>query len=60
MTKRKWLFYLTIDYRDSVYVQKFYFIGTYEEACDCALQCADEWGHIGEITKLVIESHGRV
>jgi hypothetical protein len=59
-SKRNWMFYAEDENGDGMYLQDWYFTGTYEEACHYADTKADEWVNDvgGLILKLVIESHG--
>ena len=64
MKTRKWMFHVTDENGDSQSLKDFYlrvgvvYTGTYEEACNFALKCAEEWEkQLGGITKLVIEPY---
>jgi len=58
--KRKWLFYAEDENGDGRYLQDYYFIGTYSDACLYADIQGNEWEKKtgGLILRLVIESHG--
>ena len=60
--QRKWLFYAEDENGDSRYLQDFYFVGSYNDACRYAETMADEWEEEtnGLILKLTIESHGKI
>uniref|UniRef100_A0A6M3IDU1 Uncharacterized protein n=1 Tax=viral metagenome TaxID=1070528 RepID=A0A6M3IDU1_9ZZZZ len=57
---KNWLFYAEDENGDGHYIHDWFFVGTYQDACNYADIHADEFEKKtgGLILKLVIESHG--
>jgi hypothetical protein len=60
--ERKWLFYAVDENGDGRYLQESYFEGIFSDAAACAESLGDAWEETtgGLITRLVIESHGKI